>query len=318
MKGYWVSLFLAKGKSTMKEIAFLERKMLSGSIVALVTPMDDKGQLDYESLKQLVDFHVKAGTDALVSVGTTGESATMSINEHIEVVLETLKLAAGRIPVIAGTGSNATKEAIAITKKFEGSGIAACLTVVPYYNKPTQEGLYQHFKAIAQSTDLPQILYNVPGRTVTDLLPETVARLAKIDNIVGLKDATGDVSRVAKHRELCGDNFILLSGDDLTSLDFIFAGGNGVISVTNNVTPYEMKQMIQYANAGEKAKARALDEQMRPLHKDLFIEANPIPVKWALKEMGLIASTHLRLPLTPLSLRCQPKVKQALQDAGVL
>lgn len=292
--------------------------MFSGSIVALVTPMNSQGQVDYVSLKKLVDFHIASGTDAIVSVGTTGESATIAVDEHVEIVLKTVEFAAGRIPVIAGTGANATKEAVAITKKFAGTGIAACLTVVPYYNKPSQEGLYQHFKTIAESTDLPQILYNVPSRTVADLLPETVARLAKIDNIIGLKDATGDLSRVAKHRELCGDDFILLSGDDLTSLDFMLASGNGVISVTNNLMPAAMKEMCQSIFSGDHGKANRLNTQMLPLHQDLFVEANPIPVKWALKEMGLIEDGTLRLPLTKLDAKFQPIVRQAMLNAGVL
>ncbi len=292
--------------------------MFSGSIVALVTPMDRFGEVDYESLERLVDLHVKSGTNGIVSVGTTGESATVTVEEHIKIVLKTLEFADGRIPVIAGTGANATHEAITFSKMFAGSGVAGCLSVVPYYNKPSQEGLFQHFSAIAESTDLPQILYNVPGRTVADLQPETVARLSKFENIVGLKDATGDLSRVAKHRELCGEEFILLSGDDATSLEFIAAGGNGIISVTNNIAPAAMSELVHLALEGKLEQAQAINQQLLTLHRDLFVEANPIPVKWALKEMGLISEGTLRLPLTELNSQFQPIVKKALNDAGVL
>ncbi|MDD1784152.1 4-hydroxy-tetrahydrodipicolinate synthase [Enterovibrio sp. ZSDZ35] len=292
--------------------------MFSGSIVALVTPMDSSGEVDYASLKNLVDFHVNAGTDAIVSVGTTGESATVTVEEHIKIVLKTLEFADGRIPVIAGTGGNATHEAITFSKMFAGSGIAGCLSVVPYYNKPSQEGLYQHFKAISESSELPLILYNVPGRTITDMLPETVARLSEFENIVGIKDATGDLSRVKLHRELCGEDFILLSGDDLTSLEFIELGGHGFISVTNNIAAAQMAKMVKLALAGEIEEARSINESLMPLHKDLFVEANPIPVKWAMHQMGMIADGTLRLPLTTLNQALQPKVKQALLDAGVM
>lgn len=292
--------------------------MLGGSIVALVTPMTHDGEIDEVSLKNLVDFHVRAGTDAIVSVGTTGESATLSFQEHIDIVLKTLEFANGRIPVIAGTGSNSTREAIFFTKELENSGVIAGLSVVPYYNKPSQEGLYQHFKAISDASELPLILYNVPGRTVTDLLPETVARLSTLKNIVGLKDATGCLSRVSLHRELCGKDFILLSGDDMTGLDFVLEGGQGVISVTNNLAAFQMAKMIKLALAGEMEQARAINETLIPLHKDLFVEANPIPVKWALYQMGLIETASLRLPLTPLNSALQSNVKKALMDARLL
>lgn len=292
--------------------------MFSGSIVALITPMFENGEVDYPSLKKLVDYHVESKTDAIVAVGTTGESSTLSEQEHIDVVLKTVEYAAGRIPVIAGTGANSTREAIFYSQAFMNSGVAGCLSVVPYYNKPSQEGLYQHFKAIAESSDLPHILYNVPGRTVTDLLPETVARLAKIENIVGIKDATGDLSRVSKHRELCGKDFILLSGDDLTGLDFIVLGGNGVISVTNNVAAKQMAQMVKFALAQNIDEARAIDKSISVLHHNLFVEANPIPVKWALEQMKLISNSSLRLPLTRLNESLQPVVKQALLDAKIL
>lgn len=292
--------------------------MFSGSIVALVTPMTTNGEIDHISLKKLVDYHINAGTDAIVSVGTTGESATVSVTEHVNLVLKTLEYADGRIPVIAGTGANATHEAIAFNKRFENTGVAACLSVVPYYNKPSQEGLYQHFTAISQSSELPIILYNVPGRTITDLQPETVARLSAHENIIGIKDATGSLDRVAIHRELCGDDFILLSGDDLTGLDFLLAGGQGVISVTNNIAAAQMALMVKLALAKEIEQARAINDTLIPLHKNLFVEANPIPVKWALHQMGLIATDTLRLPLTTLDSALQPIVKQALKDANVL
>lgn len=292
--------------------------MFSGSIVAMVTPMDALGEVDYTSLKKLVEFHIDAGTDAIVAVGTTGESATVTVEEHIKVVLKTLEFADGRIPVIAGTGANATHEAITFSKMFAGSGIAGCLSVTPYYNKPTQEGLFQHYKAIAESSDLPQILYNVPGRTAVDLQPETVARLSEIDNIIGLKDATGDLSRVSIHKELCGEDFLLFSGDDLTGLDFVLAGGHGVISVTNNVAAAAMAKMMKLALNGQADDARAINEKLMPLHRHLFEEANPIPVKWAVRQLDLIADGHIRLPLTELSEPLRPIVRKAMQDAGVL
>ncbi|AOV97470.1 4-hydroxy-tetrahydrodipicolinate synthase [Edwardsiella hoshinae] len=293
--------------------------MFTGSIVALVTPMDDKGHVDRASLKKLVDYHVASGTSAIVAVGTTGESATLSHDEHVNVVLQTLELADGRIPVIAGAGANATSEAIALTTRFNDSGVVGCLSVTPYYNKPTQEGLFQHFRAIAACTDLPQILYNVPSRTGCDMLPETVARLAQIENIVGIKEATGNLSRVGQIQDLVRDeDFILLSGDDASALDFMRLGGQGVISVTANVAARQMAEMCRLTLAGEIAAARDLNQRLMPLHHDLFIEANPIPVKWASKVLGLIATDTLRLPLTPLSDSARPVVERALRHAGVL
>lgn len=291
--------------------------MFSGSIVALLTPFDSDGEVDYASLKKLVDFHVAAGTDAIVSVGTTGESATLSNEEHVKVVSKTVEFAAGRIPVIAGTGANATHEAITFCRLFNNTGVKGCLSVTPYYNKPTQEGLYQHYKAIANETDIPQILYNVPGRTAVDLLPETVARLSEIPIIVGLKDATGDVSRVKKHRELCRDDFVLFSGDDSTGLEFVKEGGNGVISVTNNIAAKDMADMMRFALNGQFAEAEAINEKLLPLHKNLFIESSPIPVKWAAHQLGLIKLGDLRLPLTTLSEQSQPLVAEALKLAGI-
>ncbi|AGB83507.1 dihydrodipicolinate synthase [Serratia sp. FGI94] len=293
--------------------------MFTGSIVALVTPMDDAGAVDRASLKKLIDYHVAAGTSAIVSVGTTGESATLAHDEHVDVVLQTLELADGRIPVIAGTGANATAEAIALTQRFNGTGVAGCLTVTPYYNKPTQEGLFQHFKAIAASTDLPQILYNVPSRTGCDMLPATVARLAKIKNIVAIKEATGNLSRVSQIQLLVDDeDFILLSGDDASGLDFMQLGGKGVISVTANIAAREMAQLCRLAAQGDFAAARRLNQRLMPLHQDLFVEANPIPVKWACKALGLIANDTMRLPMTPLADAARPIVERALKSAGLL
>ncbi len=296
----------------------MEKDMFSGSIVALITPFDSDGEVDYASLKKLVDFHVAAGTDAIVSVGTTGESATLSIEEHVKVVSKTVEFAEGRIPVIAGTGANATHEAITFSRLFNNTGIKGCLSVTPYYNKPTQEGLYLHYKAIADETDIPQILYNVPGRTAVDLLPETVARLSEIKVIAGLKDATGDLSRVKKHRELCRDDFVLLSGDDSTGLEFIKLGGNGVISVTNNVAAEDMAKMVHLALNGQFEEAEAINQRLMPLHKNLFVESSPIPVKWAAHQMGLIELGDLRLPLTTLTEKSQPAVVEAMKIAGLL
>ncbi|MEZ9059469.1 4-hydroxy-tetrahydrodipicolinate synthase [Vibrio pelagius] len=291
--------------------------MFSGSIVALVTPFNSDGEVDFESLKKLVEHHITAGSDGLVAVGTTGESSTLTIEEHVKVVTKMVEFADGRIPVIAGTGANATHESVLFSRLLNGSGIAGCLSVTPYYNKPTQEGLYQHYKAIAEVSDVPQILYNVPGRTAVDLLPETVARLSKIDNIVALKDATGDLDRIAIHRELCGEDFILLSGDDLTGLEFVKRGGDGVISVTNNVAAADMATMFKLAKEGKFEEAEAINERLMPLHKHLFIESNPIPVKWAVHKMGLIAEGSLRLPLTELSEPAQPIVAQAMTEACI-
>lgn len=292
--------------------------LFQGSIVALVTPMDSHGEVDFENLKKLVEFHINAGTDAIVSVGTTGESATLSIDENVKAILKTVEFAAGRIPVIAGTGANATSEAITMTKLLNNSGISGCLSVVPYYNKPTQEGMYQHFKAIAECTDIPQILYNVPGRTGSDLQPETVGRLAKIKNIVGIKEATGDVSRVQKIKQLAGNDFIVLSGDDATSLEAMKLGAEGVISVTNNIAPEEMAKMCHLAREGKFEEAEKINQRLMPLHKNLFIESNPIPVKWACYKLGLIQEPTLRLPLTVLSEKAQPAVLEALKLAGLL
>ncbi|HDR1502561.1 TPA: 4-hydroxy-tetrahydrodipicolinate synthase [Pasteurella multocida] len=280
--------------------------------------MDSSGEIDFVRLKSLVEHHIAAGTDAIVSVGTTGEAATLSIDENVKTILKTVEFADGRIPVIAGAGANATSEAIVMTKLLNDSGVAGCLSVVPYYNKPTQEGMYQHFKAIAECTDLPQILYNVPNRTGSDLLPETVARLAKINNIVAIKEATGDLSRVAKIKELAGEDFIFLSGDDATGLESIKLGGQGVISVTNNVAAADMAKMCHLALNGQFEEAEQINQRLMALHKNLFVESNPIPVKWAAYRLGLIDTPTLRLPLTTLSEHLQPKVEDALKIAGLL
>ncbi|MCT4928264.1 4-hydroxy-tetrahydrodipicolinate synthase [Pseudomonas aeruginosa] len=291
--------------------------MFTGSIVALVTPMDDKGAVDRASLKKLIDYHVASGTAAIVSVGTTGESATLAHDEHVDVVLQTLELADGRIPVIAGTGANSTREAVALTEAAKSGGADACLLVTPYYNKPTQEGMYQHFRHIAEAVAIPQILYNVPGRTSCDMLPETVERLSKVPNIIGIKEATGDLQRAKEVIERVGKDFLVYSGDDATAVELMLLGGKGNISVTANVAPRAMSDLCAAAMRGDAAAARAINDRLMPLHKALFIESNPIPVKWALHEMGLIPE-GIRLPLTWLSPRCHEPLRQAMRQTGVL
>ena len=291
--------------------------MFHGSMVALVTPMTEDGALDVPALKRLIDFHIDNGTDAIVAVGTTGESPTLDMDEHCEVIRLTVEHTRGRIPVIAGTGANSTKEAIALTRCAENAGAGACLLVTPYYNKPTQEGLYLHHKAIADAVPIPQILYNVPGRTACDMLPETVERLAAIPNIVGIKDATGNLDRGREMLRRCGDKLDIYSGDDATAMDLMLLGAKGDISVTANVAPRSMHEMCAAARVGDAAKARAINDRLMPLHQTLFVEANPIPVKWALQEMGLIRG-GIRLPLTPLSKRHQATVRQALVGAGCI
>ena len=291
--------------------------MFRGSMVALVTPMHPDGSIDFDSLSRLVDFHVENGTSAIVSVGTTGESATLDEIEHCETIRRTVEMADQRIPVIAGTGANSTTEAITLTRCAMQAGADACLLVTPYYNKPTQEGLYQHHKAIAEAVPIPQILYNVPGRTACDMLPATVGRLAKVSNIIGIKEATGDLSRVAAIRELCGDNFDMYSGDDATGTEFMLQGGDGVISVTNNVAPRAMADMCAAALAGDRERALELNRPLQGLHEKLFVESNPIPVKWALYEMGMIPA-GIRLPLTFLSEQYHEDVRAAMREAGVI
>ncbi|HEC13236.1 MAG TPA: 4-hydroxy-tetrahydrodipicolinate synthase [Acidiferrobacteraceae bacterium] len=290
--------------------------MFHGSMVALVTPMLADGSLDDTGLKKLVDFHVDNGTRAIISVGTTGESATLDFDEHCQVMARTVEYAAGRIAVIGGTGSNSTREAIALTRCAHQVGVDACLLVTPYYNKPTQEGLYQHHIAVAEAVPVPQILYNVPGRTACDMLTETVVRLSKHDNIVGIKDATGDMRRAQEIMGQCDDRFSLYSGDDATGLELMLLGGKGVISVTANIAPQAMSKMCVAATAGQGSAAREIDIGLAGLHEKLFVEANPIPVKWALQEMGMIDS-GIRLPLTPLSSRFHDTVRQAMKQASV-
>ncbi|MFQ1020243.1 4-hydroxy-tetrahydrodipicolinate synthase [Gilliamella sp. CG13] len=292
--------------------------MFTGSLVALVTPMDTKGNVDQVSLKKLVEYHIANGTSAIVSVGTTGESATLDHHEHIDVIKRTIEYADGKINVIAGTGSNATKEAIELTNRVENIGVVGCLTVAPYYNKPTQEGLYQHFKAIAENTALPQIIYNVPGRTCSDIKPETVGRLSKIKNIVALKDATGDLSRVYNTRKLVGSEFKLLSGDDATFLDFMILGGDGVISVTANVAAKQVATICELATKNQIQEARKLNDTLSALHSSLFIEPNPTPVKWACTKLGLMANDTIRLPLVSLTDASVSVVEKALKDANLL
>lgn len=291
--------------------------MIRGSIVALVTPMRDDGSVDWERLRKLVDWHVEQGTHGIVAMGTTGESATLGFEEHDSVIREVVALADGRIPVIAGTGANSTEEAIRLTRDAKRDGADACLLVTPYYNKPPQEGLYQHFLAVARAVNIPQILYNVPSRTACDLLPETVERLARVPNIVGIKEATGNLERAREVRERCGEDFLLYSGDDATAMELMLAGGDGNISVTANVAPARMVALCDAALAGEVEKARALNAELDPLHRDLFIEPSPIPVKWALYEMGLIDS-GIRLPLVPLSEAAQPRLRETLRRCGLL
>jgi 4-hydroxy-tetrahydrodipicolinate synthase len=291
--------------------------MFQGSMVALVTPMQEDGTVDEASLQRLVEFHVENRSDALVSVGTTGESATLDEEEHCHVIRRTVEMAAGRIPVIAGTGANSTREAIELTRCAREAGADACLLVTPYYNKPTQEGLYLHHKAIAEAVPIPQILYNVPGRTACDMLPETVQRLAELPNIVGIKEATGDMERTRSLLEGCGDRLDVYSGDDATAMELMLLGGKGDISVTANIAPAAMHDLCAAAVAGDRATAEFINSRLAILHATLFVESNPIPVKWALYEMGLIPA-GIRLPLTPLAEQHRETVRQALRQAGVL
>jgi len=291
--------------------------MISGSIVALVTPMHSGSlEVDWDALKGLVEWHIEQGTNAIVAVGTTGESATLGVSEHSSVIRFVVDHAAGKIPVIAGTGANSTAEAIVLTRAAKEAGADACLLVTPYYNKPTQEGLYLHHKAIADAVDISQILYNVPGRTACDMLPETVLRLAAIDNIVGIKEATGDLTRAKQLIEQCPADFAIYSGDDHSARELMLLGGKGDISVTANVAPRLMSEMCAAAISGDEATAAALDAKLGPVHDAMFVEANPIPVKWALGELGLMADA-LRLPMTPLAPVHRDTVRNALQKIGV-
>jgi len=291
--------------------------MFQGSMVALVTPMREGGDIDEACMQRLIDFHVENKSDALIVVGTTGESATLNEEEHCHLIRRAVEMAAGRIAIIAGTGANSTREAIDLTRCAHEAGADACLLVTPYYNKPTQEGLYRHYKAVADAVPVAQILYNVPGRTAVDMLPETVERLADIDNIVGIKEATGDMNRARTILDRCGDRLDLYSGDDATAMELILLGGQGNISVTANVAPAAMHELCAAALAGDRDTAAAINARMEVLHRTLFIESNPIPVKWALYEMGLIPA-GIRLPLTPLASQYQDTVRQALTQAGVI
>ncbi len=290
--------------------------MFQGSMVALATPMTATGDLDKSALEALVAFHLEAGTDAIVAMGTTAESATFSHKEHRDVVKMIIALVAGKIPVIAGTGSNSTVEALELTQAAKDDGADAVLLVTPYYNKPPQEGLYQHYKLIADKVAIPQILYNVPGRTSVDMLPETVERLSDISNIVAIKEATGDVERAKDIINRCGDRIDVISGDDGTAMELILNGGKGDISVTANVAPALMHQMCKAALAGDRKTAEDINNQLIPLHTKLFVEANPIPVKWLLHKMGY-GSNAMRLPLIPLSEKYYPEVAAAANIAGI-
>ncbi len=291
--------------------------MISGSMVAIVTPMDAHGALDWQALTKLVDFHLQEGTDALVVVGTSGESATLNVEEHVEVIRRVVDQVKGRIPVIAGTGANCTREAIELTRNAKSVGADACLLVTPYYNKPTQEGLYQHFKHIAEAVAIPQILYNVPGRTVCDMLADTVVRLSAVPNIIGIKEATGNIDRAKDIIARVPSDFYVYSGDDATAYELMLAGGKGNISVTANIAPRAMHELCQLAMAGDAAGAKALNDRLMPLHENLFLEANPIPVKWALQQMGLIEQ-GIRLPLTWFSEQYHDTLRQAMRQSGIL
>ncbi|QNM97986.1 4-hydroxy-tetrahydrodipicolinate synthase [Chitinimonas koreensis] len=290
--------------------------MLKGSLVALVTPMFEDGSLDFASLSKLVDFHAEAGTAGIVAVGTTGESATVDVDEHIAIVRATVEAARGRVKVIAGTGANSTREAIELSRLAEKAGADMTLSVVPYYNKPTQEGMYLHYKAIAEAVAIPMIVYNVPGRTVADMSNDTIVRLAEIPNIVGVKEATGNIARAADLALRAPADFALYSGDDATALAFMLLGGHGVISVTANAAPKLMAEMCAAALRGDLAAARAANDKLQGLHAQLFVEANPIPIKWAVSKMGLMPA-GLRLPLTPLTAASEAPVRAALLQAGI-
>lgn len=290
--------------------------MITGSIVAIVTPMHEDGSLDLAGLRRLVDFHVREGTDAIVIVGTTGESPTVNVDEHCELIRVTVEQAAGRIPVIAGTGANSTAEAIELTHFARKAGAAAALSVVPYYNKPTQEGLYRHFRAVAEAVDIPVILYNVPGRTVADMSNDTALRLAEIPNVIGIKDATGNIERGTDLIMRAPEGFAVYSGDDASACALMLLGARGDISVAANVAPRLMHEMCAAALAGDVATARTLNQRLFGLHRHLFCEANPIPVKWACQQLGLIEG-GMRLPLTPLSPECHARVRAAMQQAGL-
>src|SRR5687767_6372964 len=290
--------------------------MITGSLVAIVTPMHEDGRLDLARFKSLIDWHAAEGTDGIVVVGTTGESPTVNFDEHKELIRIAVQHSRGRIPIIAGTGGNSTLEAIELTESAKMAGATACLSVVPYYNKPTQEGLYRHFRAIAEAVDLPMIVYNVPGRTVADIQNDTVLRLAQVPNIIGIKDATANLERGSDLIRRKPRDFRVYSGDDASCLALMLLGGHGVISVTANVAPRLMHEMCAAALAGNLPRARELNEKLLPLHQKLFVEANPIPVKWAAAQMGLVGM-GIRLPLTPMAAQHQDTIREALREAGI-
>ena len=290
--------------------------MLKGSLVALVTPFDDHNRVDYAALKRLIDFHVAEGSNGLVVAGTTGESATLAKDEHVALIARAVELADGRLPIIAGTGSNSTAQTVDLSVAVRDTGIDGYLVVVPYYNKPVQEGMYRHFSAVADAVDKPVMLYNVPGRTASDLLPETVARLAQHDNIRAIKEATGSIDRLRDIQAVVPADFGLFSGDDFTVLPFIEQGGHGVVTVSGNVAPAKMAELCRLASAGEHEAAKAIDDRLQPLNTALFLESNPIPVKWAVSQMGMI-SGHIRLPLTPFSAQYHEQMRAAMSGAGV-
>ncbi|AUM14576.1 4-hydroxy-tetrahydrodipicolinate synthase [Ketobacter alkanivorans] len=291
--------------------------MITGSLVALVTPMHADGSIHWDALATLIDMHIEQGTNGIVAVGTTGESATLDVNEHCAVIKFTVERSAGRIPVIAGTGANCTREAIELTVAAKNAGADACLLVAPYYNKPTQEGLYRHHMAIADAVEIPQILYNVPGRTVCDMLPATVQRISVHPNVVAIKEATGKLDRGKEILDLCDSDFLLYSGDDATAMELMLLGAKGNISVTANVAPKAMSELCAAAMAGDRSKAEAINEPLMGLHNNLFLEANPIPVKWALQQMGLIEE-GIRLPMTPFSEQYHQPLRDAMKQAGLL
>jgi 4-hydroxy-tetrahydrodipicolinate synthase len=290
--------------------------MITGSIVALVTPMHVDGSVDWAALERLLDMHLAAGTDAIGAVGTTGESATLSVPEHCQVIKHCVAYLAGRIPVVAGTGANSTREAIELTAAAAQAGADACLLVTPYYNKPTQRGLFEHFRAVAEAVAIPQILYNVPGRTAVDMVNDTVASLSELENVVGIKDATGDLGRGLELIALCGSALAIYSGDDPTAMEMMLAGGHGNISVTANVAPAAMARLCRLALAGDRAGASAENDRLAGLNEALFLQSNPIPVKWALHHRGLIEA-GIRLPLTELDVEYRDKVIAAMEAAGV-
>lgn len=291
--------------------------MFTGSLIALVTPFDGNNRVDYPSLKRLIDFHVEQGSDGLVIAGTTGEAATLTRLEHIELIGRAVEIADGRLPIIAGTGSNSTAQTVDLSCAVADAGIDAYLVVVPYYNKPLQEGMYQHFTAVADAVEKPVMMYNVPGRTVADMLPETVARLAKHENIFGIKEATGDIDRLRAIQDLVADDFMFYSGDDFTLLPFIEQGGHGVVTVSGNVAAAQVATLCRLALEGRTDEAKVLDDNLQALNELLFVESNPIPVKWAVSQMGLMEET-IRLPLTPFSAQYHEAMRAAMSEAGVV